>query len=202
MTGGTRRRGRLSALALHWCGWELVGLPPEVHRYVLVAAPHTSNWDLLWLLLMARAHGVPISWLGKHTLFAGPLGWLLRRLGGVPVMRQRREDRVAATARAFAERDELVLVVPPEGTRARTDCWKSGFYHIARAAGVPVVPSALDYGRRVGEFGKPVEASDDVSGFMDQMRSFYAHRTARYPERFGPVRLAREDPARGQITSR
>lgn len=161
-------------------------------RYVLVAAPHTSNWDLPLLLLMAWASGQRISWLAKHSLFWGPLGWLLRTLGGVPVVRHRREQRVDASARAFSEQAELILVIPPEGTRSRTEYWRSGFYYIARAAAVPVIPTALDYAQRVGEFGTPVAADADVVPFMDAMRDFYAGRCGRYPDRFGPVRLREE----------
>lgn len=159
---------------------------------MLVAAPHTSNWDLLWLLLMASAKGIPIRWLAKHDLFRGVQGWCLRRLGGVPVVRGRSEDRVAATARLFREMDSLVLVIPPEATRARADFWKSGFYHIARLGGVPIVPTALDYGARVGEFGAPVAADVGVRPLMDAMRAFYAGRQGAYPERFGPIRLREE----------
>ncbi|MEE4360901.1 MAG: 1-acyl-sn-glycerol-3-phosphate acyltransferase [Pseudomonadales bacterium] len=182
----------LSRWLLRRTGWRIQGAPARPARYILVAAPHTSNWDLLWLLLMAWATDIPISWLGKHSLFRWPLGVVLRALGGVPVVRHRREDRVASTAATFATREEMVLVIPPEGTRSRTDYWKSGFYHIARTAGVPVVPTALDYARKVGEFGAPVSAEDDVVVFMDAMRAFYADRSGRYPERFGPVRLREE----------
>ncbi|HSG90641.1 MAG TPA: 1-acyl-sn-glycerol-3-phosphate acyltransferase [Pseudomonadales bacterium] len=190
----------LSRWVLRVGGWRLLGGPPAgVDRYVLLAAPHTSNWDLLWMLLFAWSAGIRVSWLAKHTLFVGPLGWFLRRLGGVPVVRHVREDRVASTARTFTDsaRAEapLVLVIPPEGTRGHTEYWKSGFYHIARSAQVAVVPTALDYGRKLGEFGPAMDASGDLTAFMDAMRAFYADRSGRIPERFGPVRLREEDAA-------
>lgn len=183
---------RFSRGVLSWLGWRIEGQTPAHASYVLVAAPHTSNWDLPLLLLMAWASGLRIRWLAKHSLFWGPLGWLLRTLGGVPVVRHRREQRVDASARAFSEQPELILVIPPEGTRSRTEFWRSGFYHIARAAGVPVIPTALDYEQRLGEFGCAVAADLDVGPFMDAMRAFYAGRCGRYPERFGPVRLREE----------
>jgi len=183
---------QLSRRLLTWLGWRILGHPPALSRYVLVAAPHTSNWDLPLLLLMAWASGIRIRWLAKHSLFWGPLGWLLRALGGVPVVRHRRERRVDASARAFSEQAQLILVIPPEGTRSVTEYWRSGFYYIARAAAVPVVPTALDYGQRLGEFGPPVVATDDVGAFMNVMRAFYAGRCGRYPEGFGPVRLREE----------
>lgn len=182
---------------LKLCGWRIHGTAPEERRYVLIAAPHTSNWDLLWLLLMTRATGVPVSWLGKHTLFRGPLGWCLRALGGVPVVRHEREDRVAATARAFANHETLVLAIPPEGTRSRTPHWRSGFLHIARTAGVPLVPTALDYRRRVGEIGPALHVRDDPRAVMDALRAFYADRHGRHADRFGPVRLLDEDASLG-----
>lgn len=185
----------ISGFILWLFGWRVLGEAPELRRFVLVAAPHTSNWDLLWLLLMAWSKGISIRWLAKHTLFRGVQGWLLQRLGGVPVDRRQREDRVAATARLFRELDSLVLVIPPEATRVRTDYWKSGFFHIARLGGVAVVPSALDYARREGEIGPPLAADQGVTVLMDALRAFYAGRQGAYPDQFGPVRLPEEDAA-------
>lgn len=186
---------KLSRWLLRVCGWRMHGPVPAARSFILVAAPHTSNWDLLWLLLMTRAAGIRISWLAKHSLFRGPLGWCLRRLGGVPVIRHRSEDRVAGTVRAFAAQPDLVLVIPPEATRARAEFWRSGFYHIARLARVPVIPTALDYGRRSGEFGPAFDACEDVGAFMDDMRAFYSDRAGRHPAQFGPVRLQEEASA-------
>lgn len=183
----------LARLLLRLAGWRLVGTPPDEPRYVVIAAPHTSNWDFPWMLLMAWASGMRVRWLGKHTLFRGPFGALMGALGGLPVRRHRNEDRVAATARAFAGTDALVLVIPPEGTRARTDHWRSGFYHIARTADVPLVPTALDYGARCGTIGAAFRATGDVRADMDRLRAFYADRRGRHPERSGPVRLREEE---------
>lgn len=185
----------LARLLLRLAGWRVLGTPPDEPRYVVIAAPHTSNWDFPWMLLMAWATGMRIRWLGKHTLFRGPAGPVMRALGGVAVRRHRSEDRVAATARAFAEADALVLVIPPEGTRARTEHWRSGFYHIARTADVPLVPTALDYGQRCGIIGEAFRASGDVRADMDRFRHFYDGPVGRHPERFGPVRLREEDDA-------
>jgi 1-acyl-sn-glycerol-3-phosphate acyltransferase len=159
---------------------------------VLIAAPHTSNWDLAYLLALAETFDVRISWLGKHTLFRPPLGALMRSVGGIPVVRHQRGQLVAYATKLFAERAELALAVPAEGTRSRAEYWKSGFYHIARSAGVPIVCGYLDYARRRGGFGLSFEPTDDVRADMDRVRAFYADKVGRYPACFGPVRLKEE----------
>ncbi|MCH2097248.1 MAG: 1-acyl-sn-glycerol-3-phosphate acyltransferase [Pseudomonadales bacterium] len=184
----------LARLILRLCGWQLTGAPPsDTDRYVVIAAPHTSNWDFPWMLLMAWASGMAVRWLGKHTLFWGPMGPIMRALGGVPVRRHVREDRVAATARAIRGSKRIALVIPPEGTRGLTDTWRSGFYYIARTAEVPLVPTALDYAERRGEIGPAFIPTGDVKADMDRLRTFYTDRSGCYPERFGPVRLREED---------
>jgi 1-acyl-sn-glycerol-3-phosphate acyltransferase len=176
-------------------GWQPEGARPSAAKFVLIAAPHTSNWDLLYLLALAAVFGVNVRWMGKHTLFRGPAGPVLRALGGIPIRRHRNENVVQAMARAFAECDELALVVPAEGTRSRAPYWKSGFYHIARSAGVPIVMGYLDYPRRRGGFGPALVPSGDVRADMDRIRAFYADKVGRHPAGSGPVRLREEDDA-------
>jgi 1-acyl-sn-glycerol-3-phosphate acyltransferase len=171
-------------------------MPPE--RCVLIAAPHTSNWDLAYLLALSWVVGVRVSWMGKHALFRGPMGPVMRALGGVPVRRDRRNDLVAQMAAAFAQGPSLVLTVPAEGTRGYTPRWKSGFYRIAQAADVPIVLGYLDYARRRGGFGPQISATGDVKRDMDRIRAFYADKVARHPRFFGPVELAAEDVAYGE----
>lgn len=185
-------RQRLARLLLRSVGWRVEGRPPDEHRFVLIAAPHTSNWDLALLLLMAMQFRVPIHWLGKASLFRGPLGWLLRPLGGVPVRRGEPSRLVDQLARTFADRDEFVLVVPPEGTRSRTDHWKSGFYRIAQAASVPIVCGYLDYATRVGGFGPRIVPSSDVRADMEVVRRFYDDKHGRYPDQASEIRLLDE----------
>ena len=142
-----------SALArgfLGLSGWALEGKRPTLRAFVLIAAPHTTNWDLLYFLACAWAFGISPSWIGKHTLFRGPLGTVMRWLGGIPVDRTRPGGLVAELALVFAREPDLVLTVPPEGTRRRAEYWKSGFFQIALAAHVPIVLGYLDYERRRG----------------------------------------------------
>jgi 1-acyl-sn-glycerol-3-phosphate acyltransferase len=175
-------------------GWKAVGDKPEAARFVLIAAPHTSNWDLAFLLAFAAVYDLRISWMGKDVLFRGPLGWLMRRTGGIPIVRHQRGDMVAQAARNFANAEKLALVVPAEGTRGHVAHWKSGFYHIARTAKVPIVLGYLDYSRRRGGFGPAIEATGNVSADMDKIRAFYADKVGRFPDQFGAVRLKDEGP--------
>jgi 1-acyl-sn-glycerol-3-phosphate acyltransferase len=158
----------------------------------LIAAPHTSNWDLPYLLAFAAIFGVRITWMGKHTLFRGPVGWLMRKLGGTPVRRHRSNDLVQQMASVIQDEDRIALVVPAEGTRSYTPHWKSGFYHIARTANVPIVLSYLDYARRRGGFGPELIPSGDIREDMEEIRAFYADKKGRYPDKFGEIRLKEE----------
>jgi len=175
-------------------GWEIEGERPCAEKFVLIAAPHTSNWDLAYLLALSARYGIRPRWMGKHTLFRGPIGPVMRALGGIPIRRHLRENVVEQMAREFAERETLCLTVPPEGTRGRAPAWRSGFYHIARAARVPIVLGYLDYARRRGGFGPALEPTGDLVADMDVIRAFYADKTGRHPACFGEVRL-REEPA-------
>lgn len=182
----------LANAILKLTGWVAEGGRPTVPRYVLIAAPHTSNWDLLYLVCMAWVFDVKIRFMAKHVLFRWPLGWFMRRLGGVPVVRHRSGNMVEQMAEVIREADELGLVIPAEGTRGYVPHWKSGFYHIAVEAQVPIVPSYLDYSRKRAGFGPPIVPSGDVRADMDQIRAFYADKVGLYPDQFGEVRLKEE----------
>ncbi len=174
-------------------GWSTEGDKPTENRFVLIAAPHTSNWDLLYLLAFASAYSLRISFMAKHTLFRPPTGWLLSALGGIPVKRNRNQNMVDQMADVFESSENLILVVPAEGTRSYSPYWKSGFYRIAEKAGVPIIPSFLDYKRKAGGFGPPLHPSGDLRGDMDVLRKFYNGRAGKYPEYFSQVRLKDED---------
>lgn len=174
-------------------GWRIAGDRPAARRYVVIAAPHTTNWDFLWVLAFAWALAIDIKWLGKHTLFRGPLGPVLGWLGGIPVRRHTRANLVDQLAARFAEAEDLVVVVPAEGTRGWVPRWRSGFYHLARRARVPVALGFLDYGRRAGGFGPMLHLTGDVRLDMDRIRAFYRPAWGKYPAQAGVVRLAEED---------
>jgi 1-acyl-sn-glycerol-3-phosphate acyltransferase len=194
-------RRKFARALLTALGWRIEGEKPLHRKYVLIAAPHTSNWDFPLMILFGWAFDIRMSWMGKQSLFHAPYGWIMRALGGVPVKRGEKGNLVDAMVKTFDERDSLVVVVPTEGTRVRTDYWKSGFYHIARGAGVPIVPSYLDFGQKRGGFGPALPVSGNLAHDMDLLRGFYAPMKGRYPDQFGPVRL-REEEATGDLTSR
>jgi len=191
--GRAMTRRLIARAALRIGRWTIVGEPPADERVIVLAVPHTSNWDGFWMLCMASVKGMPVAWMGKRSLFRGVGGWFLRRLGGVPVDREAPGGQVAQMVAELNARDRMTLVVPPEGTRTRRDTWRSGFYHIARGADVPVALSFLDYGKRRGGFGPTLRLTGDVKADMDRIRAFYEDVTGRYPEHQSPIRLAEED---------
>jgi 1-acyl-sn-glycerol-3-phosphate acyltransferase len=174
-------------------GWRPESAPSKPHRFVLIAAPHTSNWDLFYLLAFAEIYDLRISFMMKHTVFRGPFGPLFKYLGGIPIRRHLRESLVKQMVEVFAARDEFVLVVPAEGTRARVETWKSGFYHIANEASVPIVLSYLDYARKRGGFGPAVMPTGRYREDMDVIRDFYADKSGRHPELFAEPRIREDD---------
>ena len=186
-------RKLLGKLVLLASGWRFEGTVPADDRFVLIAAPHTSNWDLVLLLALTAVIGMKISWMGKYNMFVGPLGWMLKRFGGIPIYRHQRLNMVDQMVERFAQSERLVLVVPAEATRGRGEYWKSGFYHVARRAGVPIYMGYLDYRRRRGGFGEPLMPSGDIRADMDKIRAFYADKTAKYPDKFTTPRLREED---------
>jgi 1-acyl-sn-glycerol-3-phosphate acyltransferase len=182
----------IGRLALRLGGWRTDGLPPAAPRYVLIAFPHTSNWDFIWVLAFAWSMDVRIQWMGKEEMFRWPFGGLMRWLGGIPVHRKARANQVEQLAARFREAERLTLVVPAEGTRRWVPRWKSGFYHIARAANVPVVLGFLDYGRKVGGFGPAIRITGDVCRDMDFVRGFYAPMRGKHHANTGTILLTEE----------
>jgi 1-acyl-sn-glycerol-3-phosphate acyltransferase len=182
----------LGRVLLRLLGWQAEGQPPDAPKYVCVVAPHTSNWDFVYCVLGSFVLGVPGSWFGKASLFTGPLGPLMRWLGGIPVDRSRPQGLVEQIVAAFDTRERLVFVVTPEGTRKRVPHWRAGFYEIARGAGVPIALCYADYRRRRCGFGPLVHPTGDRAADMAQIAAFYGTVAARYPEAVGPIRLREE----------
>lgn len=154
-------------------GWHLVGELPGARKLVLIAAPHSSWWDGIWGLLMKIGLGADIRFMGKQELFTGPLGWVLRRMGGMPIDRHAAKGVVEQMVDAFNDSPSLWLGIAPEGTRKKVDKWRTGFWHIARQARVPVFPIAFHYPDKAIHLGPLFELSDDMHADLKRLRQFY-----------------------------
>ena len=170
-------------------GWRLSGNPPQTKKYVIIAAPHTSNWDLIFLLACAYAYGIDVSWMGKRSIFKFPFGGLMRALGGISVDRSGPQNTVQQIVQVFDEKEALILAVPPSGTRSRRPYWKTGFYHIAHSAGVPIATSFLDYGTREAGFGHAIEPTGDIVADFERLRQFYGRCKGKFPENTNDIKL-------------
>jgi 1-acyl-sn-glycerol-3-phosphate acyltransferase len=177
-------------------GWDVEGEAPPVGRGVLIAAPHTTNWDLPHMLAASLIFRYRIRWMGKDSLFRFPFGGFMRLLGGIPVDRSSPTGMVRSVASQLRKVDRLVVAIPPSGTRSKRAHWKSGFYWIAHEAQVPVVCGYLDYSRRRAGLGFHFVPSGDVAADMDRVRAFYADKRGKYPENESPVLLKEEHQAK------
>jgi 1-acyl-sn-glycerol-3-phosphate acyltransferase len=171
-------------------GWRRVGQLPDRSHYVMVGAPHTSYWDAVYALAIAFTFQLRVFWLVKHTVFRWPFRALLRWLGGVPIDRRDRQDVVSQCIHHFKANRQFILAVLPEGTRERVDTWKSGFYNIAKGAGVPVLLAYLDYPSRTGGIGPLIVLTDDPQADVARIADFYSTKKGRHPDRTGPVRIS------------
>ncbi len=183
----------LSGMFLRMRGWTMGGAAPKLDKYVLIAAPHTEWWDGFWMLCFSSWWGVRMNWLAKKSVMRWPVAGLLRRTGIVPVDRSAPQGLVGQIVEQFEQRERMVLAIPPEGTRGLRDYWKSGFYHMARQANVPICLSYLDFKTRVAGFGPCFDLTGNVRADMDRVREFYAGIEGKIPENFTPPRLREED---------
>ncbi len=166
----TRWLGRMLLLVI---GWRVVGQIPDRDRFVAIGAPHTSNWDGLLMAAIWLATGIDFQWMGKHTLFRWPVRGLLRWLGGIPINRTASHGVVEAMVAEFKRRQQLVLVIAPEGTRSQVNRWKSGFYHIAVGAGVPILPVVIHNDQRVIDIRPLFWPGGDVATDIPRLQQLY-----------------------------
>jgi 1-acyl-sn-glycerol-3-phosphate acyltransferase len=183
---------RFAQLYLRIVGWQLAGIVPDIPKFVLIAAPHTSSWDVPVMLMVRLALGVRLSWMGKAELFRFPFGGFFRMLGGIPVYRSERNNMVQQMVDHFNNNEHLYLAVAPEGSRGYRDHWKSGFYHIARGANVPIVFGFIDYKRKTSGVGPMLLPTGDINADMAVIREFYEPLGALNPEMKGPIVLAEQ----------
>lgn len=183
-------------LILWLLGWKIVGQPPDLPKYVIIGAHHTSNSDGFLMLLYAMAIQLKINFLMKDSWFRGPLGLIARTFGGISIDRSQRHNTVKQIADAFHARDRMVLVITPEGTRKYVPHWRSGFYHIAQQARVPLALGFADYKNKKVGFGPLIMPTGDIEADMAKIREFYSGVTGRYPEKAGAILLKpQEQPA-------
>lgn len=163
-------------------------LPPE-KKFVVIGAPHTSNWDLPIGLLGMWALDANFHWVAKHTIFFGPAGWFFSWLGGIPVDRRVHTGFIHKAAKVFETKDEIALTIAPEGTRSKTEYWKSGFYRIAVEAKVPIALGYIDYATRKLGVGATLYPSGDLDRDFEQLKTFYQGKVGRNPDQQGAIRL-------------
>ncbi|HEY57800.1 MAG TPA: glycerol acyltransferase [Anaerolineae bacterium] len=189
---------RLGRLLLRLMGWRVVDRRPPGRKFIVIGAFHTSNMDFFIALPAMMALGLRPRWIGKKELFRGPLGPLMRFLGGIPVDRSVRSGFVGQMVHNFRTHEDFVVLIAPEGTRKFTDHWKSGFYHIAVQAGVPIALGFLDYPTRTVGIGDYFLPTGDDEADLERIRAFYADKRGRYPEKHSTIRLKqkkKQDPS-------
>ncbi len=162
---------------------------PVPSKCVLIGAPHTTNFDLFIALLLMVGGGIKLNWVGKDTLFRFPMGPVFRGLGGIPVNRRKSTNFVGQMVELFAQSEELRLVVAPSGTRKKTPYWRTGFYHIAVNAGVPIVFAYGDYKRKMVGVGAQMIPSGDIRADFEIIRQFYADIQGKHPEMQSDIRI-------------
>ena len=175
----------LSILVLGLFGWRAVGkVPKDIRKYVIIAAPHTSNWDFPMFLLVVLALRLNINVFIKHTLFIGPIGWFLSYCGGVPIDRRAAGARVRQTVQEYKNNDDMVLLITPEGTRSAQTNWKTGFYHIASEANVPIAVAFVDTKERRAGIDHFITPSGDIDKQMAEIKAFYDTKRGVRPENY------------------
>ena len=180
---------RFAKAVLNLFGWQIETIYPTEKKYVIVGAHHTSNWDLPVALLFSMASGIKFNFLAKDEAFRWPFGGFMHVLGGIPVNRRANTNFVDQIAKEFETRQELVIVITPEGTRRKTEYWKTGFYYIALASKVPVALGYLDYSRKQIGIGRMLMLSGEIETDLEIIREFYADKVGKFPGEHGAIRL-------------
>lgn len=163
-------------------GWRIEGQLPPLDKFVVIGAHHTSNWDFVLFIAAKFILRLNARWFGKHSIFRWPFGVLMRYWGGIPIRRHLKLNTVEQAIEAFAEHRQFILVLSPEGTRRKVERWKSGFYHIACGAGVPIVPAALDFQHRRIVIGAPFQPTGNEEADLRQLLAFYRPYVPKNPD--------------------
>ena len=172
----------LAIVILKLMGWTAIGKEIPNPKVVLIGAPHTSNWDFPLMLLVVLKLRLRVFWMGKNTLFRFPFGGLMRWLGGIPIDRSKPNNVVQQITDEYARQSELVVLIPPEGTRSKVERWKTGFYHIANNAGVPILLGYVDAPKKEAGLADFFTPTGDVEKDMREIQAFYASKGGLKPE--------------------
>ena len=170
----------LARFLLKVSGWKISGELPVEKKYVMIAAPHSSNWDFYYGLLMNLHFKNEVYWMGKKEIFKKPFGGIMRWFGGIAVDRSKSNNLVQSVVEEFKKKESLVVVVPPEGSRSKVDSWKSGFYFIASGAEVPILLGFLDYEKKVAGYGPLLVLTNDKNNDMNKIKDFYKDIKGKY----------------------
>tara|TARA_B110000902_G_scaffold113619_1_gene133850 strand:+ start:3330 stop:3938 length:609 start_codon:yes stop_codon:yes gene_type:complete len=176
----------LSWIVLKLCGWKVVNVAPATGSYLIIAAPHTSNWDFPLGIAIAFHLHLKVYFIAKHTLFNGFAGPIMRWLGGVPLNRGASTNFVDASVEIYANSENLIFAIAPEGTRSSVGRWKTGFYHMAKGANVPLALAYFDFSKRVGGIGKMLNTTENIDADMQAIADFYEPIMGKYPNNFNP----------------
>lgn len=160
--------------------WQPVGPTPDFKKYILIVAPHTSNWDLLYGAITAFALKLDLYFMAKHQLFRKPFGPLMRWLGAIRIDRRESHDTVKTMINMFDQYDKLVIAIPPEGTRSQVKYWKTGFYHIAKGARLPIAAGFINIAEKTAGIGPVIHPTGDIEKDMITLKDFYAGISDRY----------------------
>lgn len=177
---------KISNIILKLFGWKIVGDLPKDKKYLIVFAPHTSNWDFIFGRCFGYQLNIYAKFLGKSQLFQFPFGWFFRWMGGIPVNRAKSNNLVTTTIDLFNNSEYLVLGIAPEGTRSWTNKWKLGFYHIAVGANIPIMLSFLDYEKKEAGIGLILHPSGKVEEDLQKIQSYYEDKTPKFKEKYNP----------------
>lgn len=179
----------LAKFILRLWGWHADPVGPDLAKYVLIGAPHTTNWDFPLTLLGLTSMGVRFNWVAKHTLFRWPFNYFFEAIGGIPVDRRSGTAFLKHAIELFAQRDRFILAIAPEGTRSKSRYWKSGFYAIAMKAEVPIALGFIDYRKKRIGIGAVISPSGDIEGDFEIIRKVYRDKVGKYPEKQGGIRI-------------
>lgn len=170
----------IARIGLFIFGWKTQGKMPDLKKFILIAHPHSSNWDFVFTMLIFFKFQIPVHWMGKNTMFFPPFRHLLERLGGIPIDRSQNRNTVKIMADEFRKADQLIVTIAPSGTRRNVDKWKTGFYRIALEADVPLVCGFVDYKNKIGGIGPVVHPCGNLEQDLATMGNFYKDKAGRY----------------------